>query len=84
MYLGTERISGLLEHSGFDLSLVDKVYISCDYRKNKGTGSLYSFILDDLHLKPEEFFHIGDNKISDYSIPQNRGMYSYLYTKARN
>lgn len=50
---------------------IDKIFedipimVSCDYEKTKASGQLYDVFLAQNGIKPEEWIHVGDNKISD-------------------
>lgn len=57
-----------------------KLYVSCEYGKRKYTGNLFKYILQDLNAKPSKILHIGDNENSDFKIPGNMGIKTYLYT----
>lgn len=56
------------------LNLFDGIYISSEVGLRKSTGSLYSFILDDLNVEASDVVMIGDNKHSDYKMPKAKGM----------
>ena len=63
----------------------DKIYISSEIGKRKSTGSLYTYVLKDLNIKPSSLIMIGDNRKSDYKIPVSLGIKCkfspYLKTK---
>lgn len=56
-----------------------KLYVSSEFGKRKHTGNLFKFVLQDLNVKPSQILHIGDNKESDFNVPQNMGINAYLY-----
>lgn len=54
----------------------DNLYISSDVGLRKDTGELYTFILNQENLKPEQVVVMGDNERSDLQIPVDRGFSS--------
>ena len=77
MYLPTEFLAKVLRREGFDGW--DKLYVSGDLGKKKGTGSLYYQILEDLGVAPKQVLHIGDNKRSDVEVAQELKIKTVLY-----
>ncbi len=75
MYLDENYISQVLYEKGF--SNISKVYVSSHYYKTKGSGELFKVVLDDLKIRKENLFHIGDNTISDYEIPKKLGIKAF-------
>ena len=63
MYLTQDYMIKLLERCGYNKW--DKLYISCEYQKNKASGELYQVIKTDFNGK---ILHIGDNIKSDYEV----------------
>ena len=61
MYLSEEFIRSLLEQSGY--SGFEKLFVSCEYGKRKGTGNLYRVARE--YLKEEKWLHVGDNLAAD-------------------
>lgn len=72
MYLPKKTIEQILKNNGYDK--IDKLYLSSDIKKTKGTGDLYKYVLKDLSISPKEIIHIGDNYETDYKRPQKLGM----------
>lgn len=79
MYLPYEFVEKVLNKNG--ITGYYKLYLSSKENKTKRTGSLYKKILKDLNVSPDKIFHIGDNKNSDWQIPQQIGINSFLYPK---
>ena len=51
-----------------------KYYVSSDLGKRKDFGDMYDYILQDLKIHPSRIIHIGDNTLSDWSIPYSKGI----------
>lgn len=79
MYLGKEIIEDILRCNGFDMKLVDDVYISCDHKKSKRNEDLYNTVLGDISIAPGELLHIGDNDVSDISSARKLGINVFFY-----
>ena len=62
-YFSSQFLQQLLEENGFDQA---KVYASCEARKTKHHGSLFTHIVKDLKTTRGAMLHIGDNLYSDY------------------
>lgn len=62
-------------------SLIDRIFISCDYGLRKDTGKLYDYVLCSLHIKPQDVVMIGDNRRSDKYIPERMGIRSFIIKK---
>lgn len=76
MYLGKERIAGLLKKCGY--VGFDDYFISCDEQKSKSDGSLYHVIRRQ-YGADKTYAHIGDNKISDFQKAKEALFYAVLY-----
>lgn len=77
MYLEKLVIEDILCECGYQG--YKKIFISCEYGKSKGTGSLFKVVLENLDIKETELLHIGDNRKSDYTIPTALGIKSFHY-----
>lgn len=78
MYLPTDFLSKVLRENGFDGW--NKIYISGEIGLTKATGNLFKKIMEEFSvISPEKILHIGDNKHSDYKIPQKLGIQCILY-----
>lgn len=55
-----------------------------DFRAVKSKEFFYK-LLEDLHCKPEEFLHVGDDPVFDYAIPRSMGIRALLvdYTRKK-
>lgn len=71
-FIGKEFINNLFERRGI-LNLFDDIYVSSDLRMTKSDGNIYSIIKDKKHS-----IMIGDNKSSDFIMPNSLGIDSYL------
>ncbi|AHV99273.1 HAD family hydrolase [Paenibacillus sabinae] len=79
MYLTHSFIKGLLTENGYkDYS---KIYLSSELKITKATGELYSYIIQDLKIKPDEILHIGDNYHADIEEAQKKGIVTHYYPK---
>lgn len=77
MYFETPFINRLLKKCGYGDNC--KIYVSCEYRKNKGTSELFKLVKEKEKLKYEEWIHMGDNYNSDYNVPKKLGMDAFHY-----
>lgn len=80
MYLSSKVIENLLKENqyiGFK-----KIYVSCEVNKTKATGSIYSYIRDELEIKKnDKWIHIGDNYISDVVNANSNNVEGVYYKK---
>ena len=74
-YCGKEVLKQWLANLGV-LDLFDNIYVSCDYMKTKLKGDLYTHILSENNISPDEVIMIGDSKHSDNIVPRSLGMTS--------
>lgn len=79
MYYTTEQLSELLTTVGFDLNLIDHIYVSCELGVSKKYIELYPYVLKKEGISPCEMVHIGDNEYSDVSIPKKLGIDTVFY-----
>lgn len=77
-YLPQCAIEAIFEKLGIRY-LFERIYVSSDEGCRKSTGKLYKSVLNELHLEPSDVMMIGDNKRSDYIIPQTIGLQAFLY-----
>ncbi len=82
MYLPTNFLANILQKNDYDG--YQKIYVSGDINARKGNGSMYTLILHDMHIKPEQLLHIGDNKRSDYKEPLKMHIKTERYKKIHN
>lgn len=76
MYLPSEFLTELLEKNG--ISGFSKLYVSCEYRKNKASGSLFELVKSQFP-KQTKIIHVGDNTISDIKMAQKCGVTACYY-----
>ncbi|MBC8544961.1 hypothetical protein [Bianquea renquensis] len=62
MYLGKDQIRDLLTTCGY--GEFEEYFVSCDYEKSKGEGSLYEVIRETMG-RTMTYAHVGDNRQSD-------------------
>ena len=72
MYIPGCIMEKMLEDLG--ITGFEKLYVSCDYSKNKA-GGLYSEYIGDEDAG--RYLHIGDNPVTDVQYPRTIGMDSY-------
>ena len=77
MYLGPNEIQAILKEKGL-LKFIDKIYVSSTFCICKYSGRLFKKIIQDFELSPGKIVHIGDNPISDYSVPLSLGINAVL------
>ena len=77
MYLPTDFLANVLRENGYEGW--DKLYVSGDVNARKGNGTLFKKIIADFKIKPQNILHIGDNKTSDFKIPQKLNINSKHY-----
>lgn len=80
MYLSKEMIKKIFTNLNI-IDLFTDFYISCEYMKNKKTGSLYDIVLKKLNVSSENCIMIGDNYSSDYEIPKSKGLTAIFLDK---
>lgn len=73
MYLPSEFIEHQLKVHGFYKN-GDSVYVSCNLRKTKRTGSLYRYVSEMENVEYSRWKHSGDNIQSDVRIPSKLGI----------
>lgn len=73
MYLPSGFISEILARYGLFIP-GDRVYVSGEVGKTKGSGSLFRHILADLEIAPAGLVHYGDNPHADWYVPTMLGI----------
>jgi predicted HAD superfamily hydrolase len=76
MYLPSAFIQGVLERLGLFLP-GDRLYVSGELGKSKGSGNLFRHVLDELDIKPGQLVHCGDNPVTDCRVPRALGIRWY-------
>ncbi|MDE1895443.1 MAG: hypothetical protein KGH91_00035 [Rhodospirillales bacterium] len=74
MYLPPEFVQEMLIANHLP---VDRVFVSCRYRKSKHEGSLYEEVTTALNVRPEEILHFGDNFKADCAAALQAGVAGY-------
>ncbi|HCG7050889.1 TPA: hypothetical protein NJ298_002662 [Vibrio parahaemolyticus] len=77
-YMNGKFLKDLLKDNGLNSNLLEG-YSSCDYYKNKRTGSLFKKVIADFELSGKEIFHVGDNKVADYIQAKQNQMQAFHY-----
>lgn len=60
------------------------LYVSCNIGYTKSSGKLYEYVKDTEHIDYCDWTHIGDNSVSDVSIPELLGIKAEYYGRKRN
>lgn len=76
MYLPERFLRELLEKNGY--RGIDKIYVSCEYRKNKATGSLFELVREE-DCRGKKVIHVGDNPTSDITMAEKHGFDTFYY-----
>jgi len=79
MYLPGAFLEKLLEENGF--TGIEKVYVSCEYGCNKGSGKLYELVRRECASTEStvSVIHVGDNQDSDVRMAQRAGFGAIHY-----
>lgn len=77
MYFDMERMQTILRKLGI-LDLFAHLYVSADVQRTKQTGDLFRHVLADLHIKPVQMIHVGDNLRSDVEQATEVGIAAVL------
>ena len=73
MYLDGETISTLVKRVVGNAAFIDRVFSSADTIVSKRSGRIFSLVEESLERKPSDFFHLGDNRLSDVVRPVQAG-----------
>lgn len=76
MYLPAAFLGELLEKNGYEG--IGKVFVSCEYGANKGTGDLYERVKEEMG-KDLRYVHVGDNPASDIRMAEKHGFEAAHY-----
>ena len=80
MYLSKQTIREMLV--GLDSVFEDiPIFVSCDYNRTKAIGSIYAYIHETLGIEYKDWHHTGDNRHSDFLVPQTLGITCELYDR---
>lgn len=83
MYLSKEMIEKIFKNLKI-LDLFSDIFVSADYLKNKKSGNLYDVVLKKIKASSKQCAMIGDNYISDYEIPSEKGILSIHLDRKKN
>lgn len=76
MYLPEAFLRGLLKHNGYEG--LDALYVSCEYGRSKGEGTLYEFVREQFPPRTK-LIHVGDNEHNDVKMAQRNGFATLHY-----
>jgi len=76
-YLPAIIVKRLLDAAGYR-DMFETIYCSCDHLLNKGSGRLFTRVLENMGAMPNTMLHIGDNFVSDYFVPRSQGITATL------
>ncbi len=74
MYLPAEVLEEILRANGY--SGYDKLYVSCEYGKNKAGGKLFELVKQE---NSGRLVHVGDNEHSDVAMAKKAGIATMHY-----
>ena len=77
MYLSKDCLAEMLEKNGY--TGYEKLYVSCEYNKNKGSGELFELVKKEYKLEKGTVIHIGDNEHSDVKRAKSSGFDTMYY-----
>lgn len=76
MYLDSDFLIKLLDSCGY--SGFEKLFVSCEYKKNKYEGKLYEVVKEYIG-DCGRTAHVGDNPVSDVKMAKKAGFESFCY-----
>lgn len=76
-YFSSAELHRLLTRSGYNISPED-IYASSDHGLTKGSGRLFSRLLESRGLSKHHLHHIGDQPVADGRAPANAGIGSTI------
>ncbi|ANR69689.1 hypothetical protein AXF19_00865 [Selenomonas sp. oral taxon 126] len=68
-YIGEDGLREILSGKNI-LPYIERIFVSCDYKKRKSDGDLYRAVLEELNIGGEKCIMLGDNKKSDVKKAQ--------------
>ncbi|MBY4895860.1 HAD-IA family hydrolase [Cupriavidus sp. AU9028] len=80
MYLPARVVRKFLDKAGY--AGYEHLFVSSEYGARKKTGDLYDVALARVGCKPEEMFHVGDNKVADVEQAAAKGVRPYRLLRA--
>lgn len=79
MYLTQRQLKNILVNNGLVTDIFEKIFVSCEHRADKKSGTLFEEIIKEMNIEPNELLHIGDNFQSDMASASNVGINTVLY-----
>ena len=79
MYLPKEVVEKILENNSY--TRYERLFLSSSLGKTKASGSMYSYIIQELDVKQGEILHIGDNLSTDIGIAREQGFKAFYYER---
>jgi len=73
MYMHATQIHRLLNMTGIDISLFDRIYSSADTKVSKASGGIFPIVEKDMNQSSKEFLHVGDSLKDDFQKPRMHG-----------
>lgn len=67
-YFTEEQLRHLLDRPELSALRDARLFRSLEFRAGKGTG-LWPVVLDELDVRPEQLWHVGDNEEADRTVP---------------
>lgn len=64
--------------------LFDDIFVSSDVGYRKNTGAIFDWLLEHTRLEARDILMIGDNEVSDFSRPKEKGMDAFNVKKIRS
>jgi FMN phosphatase YigB (HAD superfamily) len=80
MYLPSAFLERVLAKHGV-LHPGDQLYVSGCLKASKASGQLYSRLLAELKVSPEQWLHVGDNPKADEAVPKQFGIATQRITE---
>lgn len=77
MYLSCEQIRHHLFAQYPQLQTLP-LYVSSQYQLNKSTGTIFDYLAEKLLVEKQTWLHLGDNRNSDYFVPQQKKIHVKL------
>jgi len=79
-YFSEVRVRHVLAQAGLGSLTLDRVFVSCEYRKGKNAG-LFEAALGDLGLAPAAMVHLGDNEDADITPARALGIATVAFER---
>lgn len=75
MYLDRKTVETVLKIN--DYNEYERLFLSSEYKRLKGTGNLYDCVINELRVEPTQILHIGDNYVKDVEWATKKGISAY-------